>query len=132
MNKTKLVIISLITLIIVAAVFVFIYLRSGRNTSTNLKSYSVSVTYYNSILSGAANVNGKSIKLADKNALEQYVVVTFNVPHDIMWVLCPSGYKQSNPSSSSDRPAFDPAVGTSIDVSEGIQNNLTVTCEKNP
>jgi hypothetical protein len=51
-----------------------------------------------------------------------------------MWFSCPQGYKYSNPSSTTGNKITEvPLLSeVNIDVVAGKQNNLTVTCDKNP
>jgi hypothetical protein len=134
MNKTKLIIIFFSILILLGILGIFFVLVSNKNspaqTAQTYSSYTFSATELNKIVTEMATANEQNIPI-NSNNLNQYGIVTFNTPRDIMWVLCPSGYKQSDPTSSTNnRPDFVQDVGTTIDITEGVKNNLSVTCTK--
>jgi hypothetical protein len=133
-NKLKITIIALSVLIFLGILGIFLVLISNKNnsaqTAQTYSSYTFSATEFDKIVTEKVTANGQNIPINSDN-LNQYGIVTFNTPHDIMWVLCPNGYKQSNPTSSTNnRPDLVQDVGSTIDITEGVQNNLTVTCSK--
>lgn len=130
MNK-KIFIISLVIFLIIVFGLGVYFLLAGKNQ--NNTSYTLSITENDKNISSILTSGGATTKI-DENALNKYALVSLNSTSDIMWFECPQGYKYANPSSATgnkitETPLFSEV---NIEVARGRQNNLTVTCNKNP
>lgn len=102
---------------------------SNRPQPARPTAYVVSITQ--SGRSYVAQIVGVgAIRVVAEPELLKYVTVTFNNPHDIMWVSCAPGHSLRNARSSTrNHVVTDPAIGAGLELLSGRRNNLTVTCE---
>jgi len=134
MSKKNLIIVIIIFLIIALGFSVY-FLLSGKNQNpaSNSTSYTLSVTKNDVNISATLTSGGATTQL-DENALSQYALVSLNSTSDILWFECPQGYKYANPLSTTENKITQvPLLSeVNIEIFAGQQNNLTVTCNKNP
>jgi uncharacterized protein YqgC (DUF456 family) len=92
-------------------------------------SYLISVTARGKYRITAALVNGASRITIPSHDIPRYAVMSFNQPHDILWLMCPQGYKPvSGSSSTSNVRVFDADVGGHIELFDNKTGNLNMTC----
>jgi hypothetical protein len=92
-------------------------------------SYLISVTARGKYRITAALVNGASRITIPSHEIPRYAVMSFNQPHDILWLMCPQGYKPvSGSSSTTNVPVFDADVGGHIELFDNKTGNLNMTC----
>lgn len=98
--------------------------------NVQLSTYSISVSELNGKILTTLTENGKS-HLLNENEISAYAVVSLNSTGEILWLLCPSDYKMSNPSSETkNQITYDASVGASMDTVPNKQSSITVTCSK--
>ena len=135
MGKKNLIIVIIILFIIAAFGFGVYFLLSGKNQNpaSNSTSYTLSVTKNDVNISATLTSGGATAQL-DENALSKYALVSLNSTSDILWFECPQGYTYANPlSTTGNKITQDPLLSeVNIEIFAGKQNNLTVTCNKNP
>jgi hypothetical protein len=130
MSKKVFIILFVLGLLLIGAMaFVLIRQRSSPNP-ISYSTYSVSVTEKNGIISASLIQDNKTTAL-DNQSVSQYALLSFNNPHDVLWVNCPNGFNfKSAVSSSGNSVIIDPIIGASIELLADKQNNITVTCTK--
>src|SRR5258707_972688 len=131
MNKKLLIAIGVVV-VLFAGVGLWLIL-SGQKPAplTPPNSYAMSVTEQSGTINASFAANNK-VTLLTAQDLANFAVITFNSPHDILWVECPAGYTLSNPySPTKNKVTNDPILqGSNIELKAGAQNTLQVTCSK--
>jgi hypothetical protein len=81
-------------------------------------------------------IEGKGLKmeghLSGRDVLGKYALLSFNRPHDIMHLNCPSGYKLVDAKSTGQHKVMtDSDIGmATVEIEPGKQNSLLITCKK--
>ena len=131
MNKKLLIAIGAVV-VLLAGVGLWLILFGPKQTPlTPPSSYAMSVTEQNGTINASFAANNQVTPLSAQD-LANFATITFNSPHDILWVECPAGYTLSNPfSPTKNKITNDPILKASnIELKAGAQNTLQVTCSK--
>lgn len=99
--------------------------------STPPSIYSVSVTDYgNGTHTNTLIIGSRKTVLSDQE-LSPFALIAYNNPHDLMRVLCPTGFRVGGTNSPTGNRAFqDTDNMAGIEVFSGKPNTLLVTCQR--